>query len=328
MVQVTAGELVADTLAGMIAIDGGEERRSVSSDGVLPMYADADPNGRRFVWDDNAGFVHRRKSGSQHWVGRYRDTWADTSSERTFVAVKFYLSDDADRGENERQLMRELGANVLVVSRHSPDHIRWSDGTFLLLMEWMPGGTLRDELHRGIGFDRASVVRMGFSLIGSLQWVHGKGRAFGDVAPENMFLMSRDADAYVKFGDLDRIQRVGDTNLRGREAYRPPRADATAAEADAYALGVALWELDTGSDVYAIWDTGRALGVSETVLASCDALGHFGKGIRALVRAPAPAHDTDNALKRALVHFANAQPGMRRSTDVPRRSHQPPFAPV
>ncbi|MEZ4368735.1 MAG: protein kinase [Kofleriaceae bacterium] len=121
----------------------------------------------------------------------------------------------------------------------------------VLVMEYLPGGSLAQRLGVGERFTEAAVRRLGLELLAGLEVAHHRGVVHRDVKPANVFFDARGTGKLGDFGvahlvDLGQTQTGG---LIGTLAYMSPEqitgAPITVA-ADLYALGVTLFEALTG----------------------------------------------------------------------------------
>jgi serine/threonine-protein kinase len=144
---------------------------------------------------------------------------------------------------------------------HATDFGRLPDGSFYLVLEHVPGESLRDVVGRGrleprraLGIARQIALAIGAA--------HAKGIVHRDLKPENVMLVQRDgAPDFVKVLDFG-IAKVepteGDASARpltrvgavmGTPDYMPPEqalGQKVDLRADLYALGVILYELLAG----------------------------------------------------------------------------------
>jgi beta-lactam-binding protein with PASTA domain/tRNA A-37 threonylcarbamoyl transferase component Bud32 len=179
----------------------------------------------------------------------------DTRLERR-VAVKVmhpHLADDPDlaaRFEREARASARL-SHPDVVSVYD----QGTDGSHaFLVMEYVPGATLRDVLRdRGrLELDEAFAVMD--HVLAALAAAHEAGLVHRDVKPENVLLT---ADGRVKVADFGLARAVAGTTvtttgsvLMGTAAYLPPEQverGISDARTDVYSAGVMLFELLTGS---------------------------------------------------------------------------------
>lgn len=154
-----------------------------------------------------------------------------------------------ERVRREVRLAREL---------HHPRVVRIfdleeMDGQLVAVMEWVPGGTLKEAAAREGRFPVERVVEIAQQVLETLAYLHEKGIIHRDVKPSNLFL---DAEEGVRLGDLglarhltrsDDITRTMTTV--GTPTYMAPeqlRGEELSPAADLYSLGVTLYRLLAG----------------------------------------------------------------------------------
>ena len=179
----------------------------------------------------------------------------DLRLDRT-VAVKVMHEALADDDEFVARFQREARAaarlshpNVVAVFDTGDDH-----GTLFLVMEYVPGMTLRDLIRNEAPMSPARALAVLEPVLRALGAAHGAGILHRDVKPENVLIAD---DGRVKVADFGLARAISsDTQhtatggvLIGTVSYLSPelvvngRADA---RADVYAAGVLLYELLTG----------------------------------------------------------------------------------
>ena len=137
------------------------------------------------------------------------------------------------------------------------------DGTVFLVMEHVPGHTLRDVIRADAPLPPARALALMVPMLSALAAAHRAGLVHRDVKPENVLIAEAAADPHrtegerVKVADFGLARAVSSETrhtatggvLIGTVSYLAPelvvdgRADA---RADVYAAGVVLYELLTG----------------------------------------------------------------------------------
>jgi eukaryotic-like serine/threonine-protein kinase len=130
------------------------------------------------------------------------------------------------------------------------------DGQPFIVMEYVDGPTLGDELKRSGPFPPARVVDLALQICGGLEHAHSSGLVHRDIKPGNLLLRE---DGTVKIADFGIARAAQATKLTqigsvlGTAAYLAPEQAAgepVTAAADIYSLGCVLFELLTGRTPY------------------------------------------------------------------------------
>jgi hypothetical protein len=93
-------------------------------------------------------------------------------------------------------------------------------GTPMLIVEYLPGGTLADRLTHG-PMTMADAVRLGARLARALAYMHERGVVHGDVKPANIGLTESGTPKLLDFG---LVISGGSAAHAGTRAYMPPEA--------------------------------------------------------------------------------------------------------
>ncbi len=179
----------------------------------------------------------------------------DLRLDRT-VAVKVMHAGLGDDDDFAARFVREARAaarlshpNVVAVYDQGHD-----DGTVFLVMELIPGHTMRDTIAKESPMSPSRALALVEPVLSALASAHRSGLIHRDVKPENVLIAD---DGRIKVADFGLAKAVStDTQhtatkgvLIGTVSYLAPelvvegRADA---RADVYAVGVLLYELLTG----------------------------------------------------------------------------------
>ncbi len=187
----------------------------------------------------------------------------DTRLDRT-VAVKVMHPGLGDDQEFAQRFVREARAaarlnhpHVVGVYDQGDDTSDGTDTVFLV-MEYVPGHTLRDVIRKEAPMPPRRALALLEPVVSALAAAHRAGLIHRDVKPENVLIADEAHGGRVKVADFGLAKAVSaDTQhtatsgvLIGTVSYLAPelvvdgRADA---RADVYAAGVVLYELLTGT---------------------------------------------------------------------------------
>ncbi len=187
----------------------------------------------------------------------------DTRLDRT-VAVKVMhpgLGDDqefAERFVREARAAARLNHPHVVGVYDQGDDTSGGQDTVFLVMEYVPGHTLRDVVRKEAPMPPQRALALLEPVVSALGAAHRAGLIHRDVKPENVLIADEAHGGRVKVADFGLAKAVSaDTQhtatggvLIGTVSYLAPelvvdgRADA---RADVYATGVVLYELLTGA---------------------------------------------------------------------------------
>lgn len=127
-----------------------------------------------------------------------------------------------------------------------------------LVMEFIPGGTVRDRLRalQGTlapprGMEPAEVTLLAVGLLETLAFVHDHGVVHGDLTPRNVLLRTAGEPVLVDFG-IARTREgtgTGEEEMAGTPLYLAPerlRGAPASERTDLFAAGAVLWEALVG----------------------------------------------------------------------------------
>ncbi len=184
----------------------------------------------------------------------YRAT--DTHAGDETVVIKIILDPgwDAERVRSREAIARRLGhPNIIRIYDPETFLLDNQQPVFAIVMEYMPGGSLKDELDRKgrLGLRRA--VEIAIQVCHGLAYAHEQGIIHRDIKPGNILLGIHGEVKIADFNIAKIVGQSGDTLPGlplGTLDYIPPeqieRAHQATPRADVYSLGCVLFELLTG----------------------------------------------------------------------------------
>ena len=181
------------------------------------------------------------------------------TAEGVQVAAKILDPETAGDHESRKRFVRE--AELALNVRH-PNLVKVYDigedpdsGLCYLLMEYVSGGTLADQLRKG-PYSISGAVRVVSQIASVLELARQRGIVHRDIKPDNIMF---GADGRVKLADLGIARHYSSTTeatmtetgaVMGTPAYMAPEqmldARKVDSRADIYSLGVVFYEMLTG----------------------------------------------------------------------------------
>ncbi|MBG0785468.1 MAG: phosphate/phosphite/phosphonate ABC transporter substrate-binding protein [Anaerolineaceae bacterium] len=193
----------------------------------------------------------------------------DTRLERD-VALKLIRVDEIPPSQHDRLMKRfEREAKAMAKFSHPnivPVHDYGEvDGSPYLVMEYIPGGTLKERIAKPIPWEQA--VRWLTPVADALRYAHAQKVIHRDVKPSNILFDSEGRPLLTDFG-IAKVLETDEATLTGTglgvgtpEYMAPEQWRGIASEAtDQYALGVVFYELLTGNKPYTA-DTPAAVAI-------------------------------------------------------------------
>ncbi|MBV8560106.1 MAG: serine/threonine protein kinase, partial [Acidimicrobiia bacterium] len=236
------------------------------------------------------------------------------------VAVKVVrpeLSADADYAarfrDEARTAARLTHPNIVSVYDTGSDQ-----GDAFMVMEWVDGPTLAEEIRADAPLPIERACRIGADIAAGLEYAHDHGVTNRDVKPSNVLLSTTGHAKVTDFG----IAKMPETStvetqtgvVLGTPAYLSPEqltGKVADARSDVYGLGAVLYEMVTGHKVF-VGDTaaevaGNALhsrparpsAINPNVPASFEAILS-----KALAKDPAARYQTAGELRADLIECA------------------------
>jgi serine/threonine protein kinase len=215
--------------------------------------------------DDRVRIEARIGRGGMGDVYRARHLFLDQA-----VAIKVLAEHRASEPDATRRFVREAKSSFLLDHPHCvrvTDLCATSDGLLYLVMEYLDGRTVGEELDVDGAMAAARALHVARQVAEALGHAHHKGLAHRDLKPDNIMLIARDGDPdFAKVLDFglakafdDNIARAAAVSISpltrdglvfGTPDYMSPEqaigGDAGPA-ADLYALGAVLYHMLTGA---------------------------------------------------------------------------------
>ncbi len=211
------------------------------------------------------GIVDLERIGRGGFARVYRGWQTDM---RRPVAVKV-LDGVVDDPESDRRFRREVAA--MGAASHHPNVVAiyatgvTSDGHPLLVMSYLPGGSLADRIREG-PLDPATVVDIGTKMAAALSAAHESGVLHRDVKPSNILFSAYGEPHLADFGiaRLADATRTNASQIVATVAYAPPEilsGETASAASDVYSLAATLYTALAGTPPFTI-GTGEPLAAS------------------------------------------------------------------
>ncbi|GBD18962.1 Serine/threonine-protein kinase PrkC [bacterium HR27] len=212
------------------------------------------------------------------------------------------------------------------------------DGTRYIVMEYVPGKTLKQLILEHAPFSLDEAMHIVRQVAAALDYAHQHGLVHRDIKPQNILVDER---GFVKVTDFGIAKGLTDVSLTeagfgmGTVHYVSPeqaRGEPATPASDIYALGVVLYEMLTGRLPF---DADNPIGLAmQHVHEAPPPPRQFNPNIppaveaiilRALAKDPRQRFPTAGALAQALMHWRQYVPG---STPAPPRGGMPPRVPA
>jgi eukaryotic-like serine/threonine-protein kinase len=193
--------------------------------------------------------------------GGMGELWlADDEDERD-VVLKTVREDLLDDDEVRTSFRREIEIHSVLDHAHIVRHIAngWHDGVEVMALEHIPSRSLAEM--RNVRMPIGAALCIARDIAEALAYVHNVvdvdgtplGLVHGDVSPQNILI---DTDGFAHLIDFGAVKMSGestDEGIIGKPGYMSPeqsRADRLDERSDQYSLGIVLWEMLTGRDLF------------------------------------------------------------------------------
>lgn len=261
------------------------------------------------------------------WVARERSAVSGT---QRLVAVKAMLPELAAHSEFRAMFLREVQLIQAISHEHVVRVFEVSEdrGTLYMAMEWVEGDSLRNVIKaakaRG-ALPSEIAVRIGADAAAGLHAAHElrdwngelRGVVHCDVSPHNILLGIDGKAKLVDFGIANALGSIDPGNdgeqIKGKLSYMSPeqaRGEQVDRRTDIFALGIVLFEMTTGEQLFKGRDAPHTLELVRhgsiprpSHLNPRYPLGLESVVMRALDRDPGRRFQSANELEQALLNF-------------------------
>ncbi|CAN5775876.1 Stk1 family PASTA domain-containing Ser/Thr kinase [soil metagenome] len=171
------------------------------------------------------------------------------------VAIKLLKARYARDEEFVERFRREAKSAAALVNRYIVPIFDWGeaeDGTYYIVMEYVPEGDLGDRIKNEGILSPGMAAEVALQVAEALQAAHKRGIIHRDVKPRNILIAG---SAHIKVADFGIARAVESTTIShsgdilGSVKYMSPEQAAgerVGPESDLYSLGVVLYETLTG----------------------------------------------------------------------------------
>ena len=171
------------------------------------------------------------------------------------VALKVLRDQYAENEEFVERFRREAQAAASLSHPNivaTYDRGRSEDGSYYIVMEYVPGGTLKDRIVRDGPMDPDLATELAAQIASALGAAHDRGVVHRDVKPQNVLLTHSGDPKVADFGIARAASEAsisGTSMILGTVSYMSPEqalGGAVGPRSDLYSLGVVLHEMLAG----------------------------------------------------------------------------------
>ncbi|XP_024401687.1 serine/threonine/tyrosine-protein kinase HT1 [Physcomitrium patens] len=205
-----------------------------------------------YICDMSSLFVGQKFASGNH-TRLYHGVYKDQD-----VAVKILRIDSCEDADTATKLERQFMQEVHNLSQlHHPNIVTfvaasWKPPVCVLIMEYVPGGSLRAFLHKNESgsLPYKIVLSMALDVARGMEYLHSQGVVHRDLKSENIVLTE---DLHLKLTDfgVGCLETECDSKNADTGTYRWMAPEMIShkhysKKVDVYSFGIVLWELVTG----------------------------------------------------------------------------------
>ncbi|ARD49255.1 Stk1 family PASTA domain-containing Ser/Thr kinase [Sporosarcina sp. P33] len=170
------------------------------------------------------------------------------------VAIKVLHYDFANEEELKKRFQREALSATSLTHPHIVNifDVGQEDELHYLVMEYIPGRTLKDYIHTHGALSAEHAVSIMQQLVSAISHAHHNGIVHRDIKPQNVLMNSEDDVKITDFGiamALNSTVHTKTNSVIGTVHYLSPeqaRGGMATKRSDIYSLGIVFYELLTG----------------------------------------------------------------------------------
>ena len=171
------------------------------------------------------------------------------------VALKLLKDHLAQNHEFVERFRHEARSAASLSHPHIVPVFAWGetgDGTYYIVMEYLPGGTLKDRITSKGALPAHTAAAVALQIAEALQAAHGQGMIHRDIKPHNILITDSGHVQVADFGIARAAEATTISDLGyiiGSAKYMSPEQAAggtVGLASDLYSLGVVLYEMLTG----------------------------------------------------------------------------------
>lgn len=181
-----------------------------------------------------------------------RDEVLDRPVAVKILRTRYGGTDIGTRFQREGRTAAGLSHPVIVRVYDAGESVFEGHETSYIVMEYVPGGDLKDLVQTHGALPGARLAAIGESVAGGLAHAHERGIVHRDIKPHNILMDEKGHPRLTDFGiarALDSSQATVTGTYLGTASYSSPeqlKGEKVTPKSDVYSLGVTLYEAATG----------------------------------------------------------------------------------